>query len=155
MKTSAAFIIAAFAGTANAFVPPQIATKSSSTSLYSNTATQGRVSQVKSSINKATKDTFASMLTEIEPFLTTEAGNSIYRKSMNRLKAKAKIFGGTLPEGYAKEAKCTEKRREKQNAYCQAKAAEAAAAAEAEAAAAAEAEAAAAAAAEEAAPAAE
>ena len=40
------------------------------------------------------------------------------------------MFGTTLPDGYAKEARCTEKKREKQDAYCKAKAEEAAAAAE-------------------------
>lgn len=127
MKTSTALIFAAVAGTANAFVPAQ--TSRSSTSLYSNTATKGRVSEVKKSINTATKDNFSSVLTDIEPFLTKEAGSSIYKKSMNRLQVKAKMFGATMPEGYAKDAKCTQKKREKQDAYCQAKAEEAAAAA--------------------------
>jgi hypothetical protein len=90
---------------------------------------------VKKSINTVTKDNFSSVLSDIEPFLTKEAGNSIYKKSMNRLKAKAKMLGATMPEGYAKDAKCTEKKREKQDAYCKAKAEEAAEAAAAAAAA--------------------
>jgi hypothetical protein len=140
MKTYIALIIAAAASTGNAFVPSKSAR--SSTSLYSNTATKGRVAQVKKSINTATKDNFSSVLTEIETFLTKEAGNSVYKKSMNRLKSKAKGLGATMPEGYAKDAKCTQKKREKQDAYCKAKTEEAeAAAAEAAEAAAAEAEA--------------
>ena len=51
---------------------------------------------------------------------------------MSRLASKAKLLGATMPEGYAKEAKCTEKKREKQDAYCKAKAEEAADAAAAE-----------------------
>lgn len=127
MKTSTALIFAAVASTANAFVPAQSAR--GSTSLYSNSAVKGRVAEVKKSIDTATKDNFSSVLTEIEPFLTKEAGNSIYKKSMNRLKLKAKVVGATMPEGYAKDAKCTQKKREKQDAYCKAKAEEAAAAA--------------------------
>lgn len=121
MKTSAALIIAAVAGTANAFVPPQTSPQSS-TALY--VSTKGRCSQVKRSIKTATKDNFSSVLTEIEPFLTNEAGRSIYTKSMRRIKNQAKFFKVDIPAGYAKEAKCTEKRREKQDAYCKAKAEE-------------------------------
>lgn len=131
MKTSTALILAAVTGSANAFVPQQ--PTPISTSLFANTATKGRVSEVKKSINTATKDNFSTVLTEIEPFLTKEAGNSIYKKSMSRLATKAKLLGTTMPEGYAKEAKCTEKKREKQDAYCKAKAEEAAEAAAAEA----------------------
>ena len=130
MKTTATLIIAAVTGTSNAFVPQH--PTPISTSLFSNTATKGRVAEVKKSINTVTKDNFSSVLTEIEPFLTNEAGSSIYRKSMSRLASKAKLLGATMPEGYAKEAKCTEKKREKQDAYCKAKAEEAADAAAAE-----------------------
>ena len=131
MKTSTTLLFAAIAGTTNAFVP--LKSTPNSSALYSNTATKGRVAEVKKSINTATKDNFSSVLTEIEPFLTKEAGSSIYKKSMNRLKSKAKMFGAAMPEAYAKDAKCTEKKREKQDAYCKAKAEETAAAAEEEA----------------------
>lgn len=131
MKTSTALILAVVAGTADAFVPVKSTT--SSTSLYAITAPSGRQAQVKKSIKTATKDNFSSIITEIEPFLTKEAGSSVYKKSMNRLKAKSKMFGTALPDGYAKEAKCTEKKREKQDAYCKAKAEEAAEVAAAEA----------------------
>jgi hypothetical protein len=88
---------------------------------------------VRKQISKLTKDNFSSTLTEIEPFLTKEAGASFYAKSMRRISVKANAVGATLPTDYAKEAKATEKRREKQKVFIEAKIA---AAAEAEAAAA-------------------
>lgn len=130
MKTSAAIILASVCS-ASAFMVPTVS-QQSSTSLYA-TATKGKVSKVKTSISNITIDSFSSTLTEIEPFLTKDAGNSIYKKSMQRINAKAKMLGVEVPAGYAKEAKCTEKRREKQDSYCKAKAEEAAAAAEEEA----------------------
>ena len=106
---------------------------------------------VKKQIDGLTKDNFSSTLTEIEPFLLNDAGISIYKKSVRRIRTKAKSFGVDVPADYAKAAKATEKRRTKQDEFIQAKEAErleaeAAAKEEAEAAAAAEAEAAAAAA---------
>ena len=101
---------------------------------------------VRKSIDNLTKDNFAETLSSIEPYLINDAGVSIYKKSLRRIASKAKILGATVPEGYAKEAFCTAKRRAKQSAFIQGKEeerlaaeAEAAEAAEAEAAAAAEA----------------
>jgi hypothetical protein len=94
--------------------------------------TKGKVGPFRKSIATITKDNFSTTLTEIEPFLNEEAGMSIYTKSMRRISAKAREFGVEMPATFAKDAKCMEKRREKQNAYCEAKA-EAAAAAKAEA----------------------
>jgi hypothetical protein len=86
---------------------------------------------VRKQISRLTKENFSSTLTEIEPFLTTEAGASFYSKSMRRISVQANALGGTVPTDYAKEAKATEKRREKQKVFIEAKiaAAEAAAAA--------------------------
>lgn len=130
-----AFLIAASVASASAFVPATKAPQSS-TQLY--VKTKGTTQPVKKAIKSLTADNFSSTLSEIEPFLTKEAGVTIYSKSMRRIAAKAKGLGVEVPEGYAKDAKCTEKRRAKQDAYCQVKAEEAAAAAEEAAAAAAE-----------------
>merc|ERR1712032_629641 len=75
------------------------------------------------------KDNFSSTLDEIEPFLTKDAGRTIYTKSMRRIAVKARTLGLEVPADFAKEAKCTQKRREKHDAYCQVKAEEQAAAA--------------------------
>ena len=75
------------------------------------------------------KDNFSSTLAEIEPFLFKEAGRTLYVKSLRRIAVRASALDVEVPGGYAKEAKCTAKRREKQDAYCKAKAEEAAAAA--------------------------
>lgn len=91
---------------------------------------------VRKQISRLTKDNFSSTLTEIEPFLTQEAGSSFYTKSMRRISVKANAVGASVPTAYAKEAKATEKRREKQKAFIEAKIAAAAEAAAAEAAAA-------------------
>lgn len=149
MKFSTVLVAAASMASASAFVP---ATKApQSTQL--NIATKGTAGPVRKAISTITKDNFSSTLAEIEPFLLKDAGITIYGKSMRRLAAKAKALDLTVPENFAKDAKCTEKRRTKQNAYCEGKAEEAAAAAteaaETEAAAAAEAAEAAAAPAEE------
>ena len=100
--------------------------------------------EVRKSIGKLSKDNLSTTLSDIEPFLLNNAGPTFYAKSMNRIAAKAKNLGGEVPSGYAKAAKVTEKRREKQDAFVKAKIAEAeeaAAAAAAEAASTAEGEA--------------
>lgn len=90
---------------------------------------------VRKSINFVTKDTFATVTAEVEPFLLNDAGTSFYNKSMKRISSRAKAFGIELSADFAKAAKATEKRREKQNTFVQGKietaAAEAEAAAEA------------------------
>ncbi|KAL7434364.1 hypothetical protein ACHAXH_003882 [Discostella pseudostelligera] len=142
MKVSTTFLLVVSASCASAFVPSTKAPTSSQLGV----ATKGKVGPFRKAIATITKDNFSTTLAEIEPFLNTEAGTSIYTKSMRRISSKAKEFGVEMPATFAKDAKCMEKRRVKQNAYCEAKAEEAAAAAAAEAEAKAEAEAAAAAA---------
>lgn len=88
---------------------------------------------VRKSIDTATKDNFAAVTAEVEPFLLEQAGVSFYSKSVRRLNNKAKAFGIELPAEYAKAAKCTEARRAKQDAFVKAKITEAAEAAEEEA----------------------
>ncbi len=124
----AVFLLVASASCTSAFVP---STKAP-TSFRLGVLTKGKVGPFRKSIAAITKDNFSTTLTEIEPFLTEEAGMSIYTKSMRRILAKAKEFGAEVPETFAKDAKCMEKRRGKQNAYCEAKAEAAAAAAAAE-----------------------
>ena len=51
---------------------------------------------------------------------------------MRRIASRAKALGVEVPEGYAKEAKATAKKRAKQDEFIQAKMAEAASPAEAE-----------------------
>ena len=53
---------------------------------------------------------------EIEPQLNSR-GVSVYYKSMKRISRAAKELGATVPEGFAKEAKCTLKRRTKQDEF--------------------------------------
>lgn len=84
---------------------------------------------VRKSISKMTAENFESTLQEIQPFLTTDAGLTFYSKSIRRIGNKAKELGVDMPADYAVEAKATEKRREKQNAFIQQKNEEAAAAA--------------------------
>jgi hypothetical protein len=104
------------------------------------------MADIRKTISKISKDNFQASLDTIEPFLVNEAGSTIYGKSLRRLGAKAKDAGFELPASYAKEARCTKQRRDKQNTFIQEKeeervAAEAAAAEEAAAAVAAAAEA--------------
>eukprot|EP00536_Pseudo-nitzschia_multiseries_P004446 jgi/Psemu1/188100/e_gw1.74.82.1 len=79
-----------------------------------------------------TKDNFAATLKEVEPFLLNEAGATIYAKSLRRIGVQAKELGAEVPADFAKDAKATKKRRERQDAYVKGKIAEAADAEEAE-----------------------
>mmetsp|Transcript_22168 Transcript_22168/g.40723 ORF Transcript_22168/g.40723 Transcript_22168/m.40723 type:complete len:167 (+) Transcript_22168:69-569(+) len=123
MKVIALLVAASMAST-SAFMPAPIVHQSTQL----NVATKGKVGPVKNAIASLTKDNFSATLTEIEPFLTKEAGMNIYIKSMKRITVKAAALGVDVPANFAKEAKCTEKRRAKQSAYCQVKTDEAAAA---------------------------
>ena len=101
-----------------AFAP---AARSIHQSTQLNIVAKGKASAVKKSIKGLTKDNFDSTLSEIEPFLTKEAGRTIYTKSMRRIAVKADVLGVSIPADFAKDAQCTQKRREKQDAYCKAK----------------------------------
>jgi len=74
------------------------------------------IAGVKKAIKGMTKDNFDETLKELEPQLTSR-GVSVYYKSMKRISRAAKELGTTVPEGYAKEAKCTLKRRTKQDEF--------------------------------------
>ena len=80
-------------------------------------ASIGKMQTVRKTIAKIDKSNFSATLSEIEPFLTQEAGASFYKKSMRRIGTKAKVLGVEVPAGYAFEAKANAKRREKQAAY--------------------------------------
>ena len=79
------------------------------------------ISRVRKMVRKLSTDKFLSDLATMEPFLLHEAGSTFYTKSMKRISQKAKELGTSVPEGYALEAKATAKRRNKQNAFIQAK----------------------------------
>lgn len=125
MKISSIVFLVASASFTSAFVPSAKAPQSSQLDVL----TKGKVGSFRKAIDGITKDNFSATLAEIEPFLNEEAGATIYTKSMRRISAKAKDFGVEIPTTFAKEAKSMEKRRAKQNAYCEAKAEEIAAAA--------------------------
>lgn len=80
-----------------------------------------RMRDVRKAVANLEKDNFDVTLENIEGFLTNEAGSALYSKSMRRMEVRAKALGLEIPEGYAKEAKATQKRREKQNAFIQQK----------------------------------
>lgn len=88
-------------------------------------------SAVRKAIMRINKDNFSETLAMVEPFLVKESGITFYDKSMNRIKKSAKALGVEVPANFAKEAKATEKRRSKQDAFIQAKIEEARAAEEA------------------------
>ena len=110
------------------------------------TPSKWTIPTIRKSIDGLTKDNFSTTLSDIEPFLLKTAGISVYKKSMKRISRQSKVLGVSMPENYAKEAKATAKRREKQDNFIKAKIEEVEAAAaeakEAEEAAAAEAKAA-------------
>ncbi len=85
-----------------------------------------KIQDAKKTISVLTKDNFEASLAEVEPFLLNDAGATIYKKSMRRIQTSAKSFGVEVPADFAKEAKATQKRREKQDAFIQQKVAEAA-----------------------------
>mmetsp|Transcript_5020 Transcript_5020/g.10970 ORF Transcript_5020/g.10970 Transcript_5020/m.10970 type:complete len:153 (+) Transcript_5020:78-536(+) len=130
MKTSTAILFAAAAvSSVSAFSPVTTDGRSSKTTALS--MSKGKIASIKNSINSLSAENFSTTLTEIEPFLKNEAGISVYKKSMKRIGNRAKALGVDVPEGYCKDAKATAKRREKQDAYCKARAEEAAEAADA------------------------
>lgn len=88
------------------------------------------MSVVRKAIMRLDKDNFHETLSMVEPFLLNESGITFYTKSIRRINRSAKALGMEVPADFAKEAKATAKKREKQNAFVQAKIEEAKAAAE-------------------------
>jgi hypothetical protein len=68
-------------------------------------------------MKNASAETFDDIVKTIEPFLIDEAGTTMLKKTTSRLTAKAKLFGKTLPDGYATGAAATSKRSAKQDAF--------------------------------------
>jgi hypothetical protein len=159
---SQATLLLALVGSAQAFTtvaPFGVTEKSQALFMAKKEAsTPSAMASARTAIGGLTKENFSATLSTVEPFLLNDAGQTFYTKSMKRITVKAKAVGAEVPVGYAKAAKATLKKREKQDAFIKVKedekaaaAEEAKAAAEAEVAAAAEAAEAAAAAAAEAA----
>ena len=120
MARFTALLVASAIASSNAFAPSTNGPRT--TSLQA--GVDGKIAEVKSAINGMTKENFSETLTTIEPFLLNDAGVSIYKKSIRRIQNKAKVLSVDVPADYAKEAKCTEKRRNKQNEFIAAKEAE-------------------------------
>jgi hypothetical protein len=72
-------------------------------------------------IDNLTRDNMDASLATMRDFLVHDAGATMYAKSLRRIARKAKALGATVPEGYAQEAKATQKKRDKQNAFIQTK----------------------------------
>lgn len=111
----AAVAITAVLGCVEGFAPTFGVSKSASTVLCATKA------EVRKDIASITADNFSDTLKKLEPFLTEEAGSTMYAKSMRRIARAGKALNKDVPEGYAKEAKCTEKKRSKQDAFIQTK----------------------------------
>jgi hypothetical protein len=73
------------------------------------------------SIASLTAENFSQTLSNVEPFLINDAGATMYAKSISRITTRAKMFGVEVPEGYAKDAAATEKKRAKQDAFIKVK----------------------------------
>jgi hypothetical protein len=80
-----------------------------------------RMKDVRNAVANLDKDNFDKTLKDIEPYLTNEAGSALYNKSMRRIQVRANALGLQVPEGYAAEAKATQKKREKQSTFIQMK----------------------------------
>ena len=68
-------------------------------------------------MKNASAASFDEVVKTIEPFLVNDAGTTMLAKTMSRLSAQAKLFGKTLPEGYAAGAAAAAKRSAKQDAF--------------------------------------
>ena len=131
VRVLSAIAVAAVATQAAAFVP------ASSNGRVGTDLSLTKIQTTKKVISNLDSSNFESSLAEIEPYLLNDAGASIYKKSLRRIGTAATRLGVSVPADYAKDAKATQKRREKQDAFIQQKEAERleaeAAAAEAEA----------------------
>mmetsp|Transcript_19189 Transcript_19189/g.24899 ORF Transcript_19189/g.24899 Transcript_19189/m.24899 type:complete len:127 (+) Transcript_19189:162-542(+) len=77
-----------------------------------------KLTKVMRGLNKENFDT----IYEWEPWLSENAGATLYAKTMRRLEHKAKSYGIELKPNFLAEAKATAKRREKKAEYEKAKA---------------------------------
>lgn len=125
MKIAVRFAVLLLVGVSMTYIrgfAPHIPSRSASVSTELNMASVGmRSSGIRTTINQLTAANFSASLAKIEPLLLQDAGITLYRKSMRRIKNKARALGMTMPPEYAREAKATEKRRLKQEEYIKAK----------------------------------
>jgi hypothetical protein len=128
MKFIGAITLAASLASTSAFTTSNTVGRPSFSLAATEAATEKKVgiTSIREQLHGMTKDNFDSVLKEVEPFLLNEAGVTFYAKSMRRIAGQAKEFGATVPADYAKDAKCTKKRRERQDAFVQVKITEAA-----------------------------
>ncbi|CAB9496845.1 expressed unknown protein [Seminavis robusta] len=141
MKFSASFVgLLMVAGTAHAFTSPAVSSKMGGLKMSEAPVAEAeveeqvqapdappaalsglRMHEVRRAVHSLNKENFETTLADLEPYFLNEAGSSLYAKSMRRISARADALGVEVPAGYAKEAKVTQKRREKQNAFIQTK----------------------------------
>jgi hypothetical protein len=95
--------------------------KEEAASAPSRTPSSMKVRDFRKSVASLTADNFSQTLSDIEPFLLNDAGATMYAKSIRRITTQAKIVGVRVPEGYAKDAAATEKKRAKQDAFIKVK----------------------------------
>ena len=126
MKFVGAITLAASFASISAFTTSNVVVRPSLSLAATATATEKKASMgsVRKQIGSINKDNFDAVLKEVEPFLLNDAGSSFYAKSMRRIAVQAKELGVSTPTDFAKDAKATKKRRERQDAYVQAKIAE-------------------------------
>lgn len=77
-------------------------------------------SKLQQVVKGLTKETFETIY-EHEAWIEANAGRTLLAKTVSRLQHKAKAFGVDLRPDFAAGARCTEKRREKQDAYVKGK----------------------------------
>jgi hypothetical protein len=119
VRVLAASVTLALASQVNAFAPINAAGR-----MGTGLSASKNIAEVKNTIANLDKDNFSASIAEVEPFLLNDAGASIYKKSMRRITTAANLLGVEVPAEYAKAAKATQKRREKQDAFIQQKEAE-------------------------------
>ena len=138
---SKAVFLFSFVAIANAFVPSPFGVQPSTTAVFITEAvaetpveeevvapaaparnpSDMNLRVFRKSIRALTTENFSQTLSNIEPFLLNDAGSTLYAKSMRRISTQANLLGQNVPEGYARDAAATQKRREKQDAFIKAK----------------------------------
>jgi hypothetical protein len=102
---------------ADCFSPNQTRVKAPLVKLRMESESGLTARRVKKQIDALSTANFASTIDKIEPYLKNDAGFTFYTKAIHRIKMKSKSLGQVLPAEFAREAKATTKRREKQNAF--------------------------------------
>jgi hypothetical protein len=126
-----ALFVTAQAFTSKPFAVTKVHAPTCLSAATSEGATEINRSSLRTAIAGLTAENFSSTLAQIEPFLLNDAGVTCLTKSVRKIGRHAKVLGVEMPANFAKEAKATSKRREKQDAFVKVKIEEAADAAEA------------------------